>query len=492
MTSGVVVADGLRRKVLSGLGWKILSQIVAQGSRTVVGIALAHLLTPREFGLAAMALVFTGIASIFTDLSLGAALVQQPTITEDDRSTVFWTTLGAGVAMTAVGIGLAPVAALFFSTPAVKPLFAATAGLAFLSAIAVTQMALLTREMNFRSLELREMVSTVIGAAAGIGMAFAGAGAWAIVGQALCTAAISAVLVWRLTPWRPTRRYSRASLRTLGSFGGKTLAARLMGYANMNTDNLLIGRYRGQHALGVYAVAYNVMFLPMGRIAAPIQQVLYPAFVKLQDDPTRLGRAWVRGNALVTAVIVPVFLGTLVVAPDFVPVVLGSKWHEAVPVLQLLSLAGAVHSFQTLNWSVLQAIGRPGLLLSFMIFSCAVTVGGFAIGLHWGIVGVAASFAIARTILTLAFGWITCRAIAFPQGRLLASGWRVLSLALTMAAFVYLTRLGLVQAAQIPTAARLLVLVLLGLVVYLGLVAWRAPDLVEEARALFRRDAASA
>ena len=122
-----------------------------------------------------------------------------------------------------------------------------------------------------------------------------------------------------------------------------------------NVDNLLVGRVLGSVALGLYSVAYNTMFLPVSRISQPLQQVLFSAFSKIQHEPTRLGEAWARGNEVISAVNVPAFLGMAVVAPDFVPVVLGQKWDPAVPVLQWLSLAGVGTTLQTLNW----ATARP-------------------------------------------------------------------------------------------------------------------------------------
>src|SRR4029078_4894223 len=121
----------------------------------------------------------------------------------------------------------------------------------------------------------------------------------------------------------------------LGSFGMKTLLSQVLGYLSLNMDHVLVGRYLGSRALRLYAVAYNVMFLPVGRISQPIQQVVFAAFAKLQHDPVRLSDAWRRGNQLISAVNVPAFVGMAVIAPDFVPVVLGHKWHAAVPVLQL-------------------------------------------------------------------------------------------------------------------------------------------------------------
>lgn len=433
-----------------------------------------------------MALIFTSFAWIFADLSLGSVLIQRPNLTEADRSTVFWTTVTAGAVMTLVGVALAPLAGVFFSTPAVTPLFATASLLTFISALGGTQMALLTREMNFRSLEIREIASTLFGTAAAIAMALMGFGAWTIVGQMLLTAAASTFLVWRLSTWRPKLLYSRASLRSLGSFGIKTLSSKILSYLTINADNLLIGRYLGSIALGVYTIAYNVMFLATDRIAVPVQTVFYSAFARLQNDRVRLGRAWLRGTQLVASIAVPAFLGLAVVAPDFVPVVLGPRWHKAVPVLQLLSVAGIAQSFATLDWSVIQAMGRPGRVLRFMTFSAAITVAAFVIGLQWGIVGVAGLFAVARIISMVVFTWLTCRTISMPVGEFVRSASWILAFSLPMAAIVYVARVALAPAG-IPAGLQLAVLVVLGMGIYVGLLMWRAPELVSELRDLVRR-----
>jgi O-antigen/teichoic acid export membrane protein len=475
----------LRSKVVSGLGWKLFSQVVAVGSRFVLAIVLAHFLTPHELGLAGMALVFTGFANIFADLSLGAALVQRTTISSDDLSTAFWTNLAAGAALWALGVGLAPYVAHFFSTPAVTPLFEASASLAFLYSLIVTQTAVLTREMDFRSLEIRTIFSTLAGGAVAVSLAATGFGAWAIVGQAICTAVVSAALLWSLSSWRPTAAYSLASLRTLGSFGGQTVFSRILSYASLNADNLLIGRYIGSAGLGIYSIAYTVMFTPLQQIAQPVQQVLFPAFAKVKADTERLGQAWLRGNQLVGALLVPALLGMAVVAPDFVPTVFGPRWHASIPVLQLLCLAGVAESFKMLNWSMLQATGQTGRLLRFMSFSTAITLAAFVGGLTWGVVGVAGLFAVARTITLVVYTWTTCRTIELPISRFARLVAWVLSSALPMTACLLGGRALLVHE-HVPAATRLAVLIVVGAAVYVATIALRDPTMIKDARALVR------
>jgi O-antigen/teichoic acid export membrane protein len=476
-------AADLKGQVVSGVRWKLATQLVVQVTRTGVGILLAHLLVPRDFGLAAMALIFTGLASIFTDLSLGAALIQRETLTERDRSTAFWATVAAGAICTGVGIAAAPLVADVFSTPAVASLFTLASVTFLLSAVSATQTALLTRELQFRSLQLREIAGLLVGAVAAVVVAVAGGGAWAILVQVLAAEAVSMVLVWRFSRWRPKAMFSWAAVRELGSFGGQTAAARTLGYLNLNADNFLVGKFAGANALGVYALAYNIMFAPLARVAAPIHQVLFPAFSRMQTEPPRVGAAWLRGNRLVAAISVPAFTGLAVVAPDFVPVVLGDRWHEVVPVLQLLCIAGVAQSLQSLNWSVLQAFGRVGSLLRFMLFSTSLTVGAFAIGVHWGVVGVAAGFAIARGAILPVFTVMTCRASRTPISAYLRSVRPILEVSLGMTAVVYAVRLVLSEGG-VSAGPRLAILMLLGAASYLGALLWRDPGLLADARSL--------
>ena len=270
-----------------------MGQACAQGTAAAASILLAHLLTPHDFGLAGMALVFAGLGVAFGNLALSAALIQRPVLVEADRSTAFWTNAAAGLLLMILGIALSPLVADFFGQPAVEPLFAATSVSFLLWALSATQNALLVREMNFRSLEIRGIVAGFAGAAAAISLGFAGAGAWAIVVQGLVQAGSSLVLLWTLSPWRPTFTYSRQSLRNLGSYSGKTLASQQLGYLVNNVDNLLVGRYLGSVALGVYSVAYNVMYLPVSRISQPLQQVLFSAFAN-----SRASRAGLRTPGL--------------------------------------------------------------------------------------------------------------------------------------------------------------------------------------------------
>jgi O-antigen/teichoic acid export membrane protein len=475
------VTDTLRSRVLGGLAWKAASQIVAQVSRLGVAVVLAHMLAPRQFGLAAMALVFSSFVLVFSDVALGAALVQRRDLSEEHRSTAFWTSVGIGAFFTALGVACSGPIASFYGEPTLQPLVAALSFAFVLTSLAATQEALLIREMAFRSLEVRMMASAVVSGGAGIAAAAAGWGAWALIVQQLALAGASTVLIWIVSPWRPRFVYSLQSLRSLGGFSFNVFLQRIVYYAHRNVDNLLIGRFVGAAALGAYAFSYNVMLVPFSRVAGPIQEVLFPALSRMQDDRDRMLDIWVRATRVTGALSIPALAGLAIVAPDFVHVVLGEKWRAAAPVLQILAWVGLLQSLQTLNSNILTALDRTSTLLRYAIVFLAAHLVAFGVGIHWGVLGVATSYAVSTTLVEPLYAWLTARALGaspFAVARGLAG---VVQASAAMVACVLPARLLHLDAGVGPTA-RLALLVTLGLAVYLPCCAWRAPALVAELR----------
>jgi O-antigen/teichoic acid export membrane protein len=478
----------LQVRVTRGIGWKAISQVVLQASRVIVALILARLLAPHDYGIAGMVLVFSSLVLVFSDVALGSALVQRRALTELDRSTVFWTSAGVGLAFTVLGVLASWPLAAFFGEPAVQPLVAAMSLSFVVTALGTTQKALMTRELDFRRLELRLMAATLVGAAVGIAAAVGGAGAWAIIGQQLTIALGSTVFLWVSSRWHPRLMFSLQSLRSLAGFSGGIFGTRVLFYVSRNADNLLIGRFLGSSALGAYALAYNLMLMPMERLAAPVQEVLFPAFSRMQDDLARLGAAWLRVNRAVAALSLPVFIALIVATPEFVSVALGAKWDAAIPVLQILAWAGLLQSLQRLNSSVLQARGRAGTLFAFAAVAATLNVVGFIVGLQWGIVGVAAAYAITNTLLQPIYTVLTARTVDLTLRDCVASLSGVLQASAAMLATLVAVKLLLLDL-DVPAALRLAALVLAGAASYLPVCAWRAPELTLELRGLIRRPA---
>ncbi len=292
------------------------------------------------------------------------------------------------------GIALAGPIADFYGEPEVRPLFAALSVGFFISALGTTQSALFIRDMEFRVFELRAIAATVVGAVAGITVALADFGAWAIVTQQLAEVVTSTILLWFLSPWRPSATFSVASLRRLGGFAGNVFGENVLYQAGRNLSGLLIGRFLGPASLGTFTLATNVILVPFSRIAGPLQQVFFPAFSRMSDDRERMADVWIRATRLVGAISIPALVGLVIVAPDFVQVVLGPRWSEVTPVIQILAWVGLIQSLQTLNGEVLLALDRSGWLLRFTMLWFVGSVGAFVLGVQWGVLGVATCYAV--------------------------------------------------------------------------------------------------
>jgi O-antigen/teichoic acid export membrane protein len=473
----------MRGRVVRGLGWVGASQIVMQLIRTSGAIVVARLLTPDEYGLAMLALVFVSLVLVFSDLALGAALVQRKSISERDRSTAFWITVGAGLLFSVVGFALSGPVADIYDQPTAQPLLAALSASFLLTALGATQQSLLLRDMQFGRIETINMVAALAGTASAVALALAGTGAWAIIAQQLATAAMASVLLWRASSWRPRLLFSKASARDLGGFSTYLVGHRLLYYIHQNADRLLVGRFIGTAALGAYAVAYNVILQPASRIAGPVQRVLTPAFSRMQDEPDRIAALWAKAGRLVGAIAIPSLGGLVVVAPDFVPVVLGSQWHAAVPVIQLLAWVGMVQAVQAINVDILIARDRTKWLFRYSVAFTTAHVTAFAIGLQWGIVGVAAAFAVSTTFIEPVLTVLCARALGVSPLVFVRALSGVVQATGAMCALLLGLRWALLEA-DVPAAARLFALVAVGAIVFIPLLMWRAPEVWQDVRAL--------
>jgi O-antigen/teichoic acid export membrane protein len=470
----------IRRKVASGLGWKAVSQVLRQLTRLAVLVVVARALSPHEYGVAGMVLVFSSLVLIFADLALGTALVQRATLTELERSTVFWTSAFVGVVVTLLTVALAGPVASFFGEPDVEPLLRVFALSFILTSLMTVPNALLSRQMAWRGLELRSMGATVAGAATGVSLAVAGAGPWAIIAQQVVISATSLVLTWVLSAWRPRLQFSFAQLWHLGSFGFRLFGTRLVFYMERNADNLLVGRVLGPAALGVYSLAYNVMLVPLEQVGGPMAEVLFPALSRMQDDHARMRAAWLRAVRLLAALVAPAMLVLIVVADDVVAVVLGPKWSAVAPIVQVLAWVGLHQSLQRFNSSVLQALGKGRTLLRYAIFTSTVCLSGFAIGLHWGVQGVAVGYCIASTIVAPVYLVATTRASGMRVTDFFRAVGGVMIAAALTAAAVGAAQLALRAATSSPVE-RLAVLLPLAAALYLLLVRALAPEIYAEA-----------
>jgi O-antigen/teichoic acid export membrane protein len=472
-------ATPLRRRIVSGFSWGVGTGVVIQASRAGFAIVLARLLTPHEYGLANMALVVSTLVSALTDLSLGVGLVQRGTITERDRSTVFWTNTILGAILMVAGLALAHPIAVFYEEPEVEPLFRLLCVTFLVGALGATHAALLHREMDFRSINVRVGVSTIVGGAIGIVFAAAGAGAWSLIAQQIAVALISTALLWTSVEWRPRLTFSSTSLREIGAFGGSVFGVRLTDYGRTNLERVLVAKVLGTGPLGTYSVAFNILLSPVGRFLVAVMDTLFPILSRLQSEPARMAEVWLRVNRLFSAAFVPALIGLAVAAPDFVEVVLGDRWLGLTPLLQLLAVGVIAQVVSALGADVLKSAGRAGALLRFSTVEAVLFLVGTLVGLSWGIVGVAAAYGAVSVPTRIYFIRMATRAVGISFSRFAQSLSGIAQASIALLISTSFVRMLLVET-TLPVYLRLVIVVLVGVAVYVPVCVWRVPEIASE------------
>jgi polysaccharide transporter, PST family len=397
----------LQERVARGLTWTLIDTWGTQILGLVVFAILANLLVPVDFGLVALAAVFVAFAQLLVDQGLGDALIQRPTVTRSQIDTAFWAAVVTGTLLTLLGIMLAGPIATFLHEPRLEQILQALSLTFVLAALNSIQMALLRREMRFRSLAIRKLLAVAGGGAIGVAMAVMGYGAWALVGQQLANAAISVVTLWAVSPWRPGFQISRSDFRSLFSFGIHVVAGDALNFLSRNVDNLLIGAYLGLTPLGFYAVGYRILDTSQSLLINFARKLAFPIFARLQSDRDRLRRAYARVTRAVSVVILPGYIGLALVAQEAIVVIFGPRWVDSGPVAAVLFLIGPVLTIQLFSGSLLNGVGHPEITFRIRLVTTIVNLVGFFIAVFFfrDIVAVAGAFVVRGYLLMPLILW---------------------------------------------------------------------------------------
>ena len=329
--SDMGVTGRYRQRALSALKWSVSGDVAEQVIRAGYAIVLARLLSPREFGLVAMVTVITQFVISIADLGFEEALVQWPDVSEAHRSSVFWLTLvvGAGLAV-ALFAGAQSIAA-FYGVQEVAPLAALLSALFVLTAAGTVPRAIVTRQLDFQSVAWLQCVTAVLACTCAVTLAWRGFGALSLAADLLLTEALETLLYFAASAWRPRLACRFAALRELFSFSGYRVAGRTVTFSTQ-LDRLLIGKFLGSGALGLYGRAYNLTRIPLLYATRSISKVMFPSLVQIQGDVHRVGDVYLRTVGGVALLTFPMCMGLFAAAEPLIVGILGPQWREAVPI----------------------------------------------------------------------------------------------------------------------------------------------------------------
>lgn len=436
--------------------------------RAVVGFAitliLARLVSPGEFGIVAIVLVFSAIANVLVDSGLGLTLIQQRDTTHESESAAFFFNVAASIAVALTMMLAAPLIAAFFGEPVLVKVIPVMAVNVVVSALGAIHSTLLTKALDFKPLFVIGLSSALLSGALAVGLAWLGYGLWSLVWQVTAQTTITTLLLWARHPWRPLRRLDRNALQRLLVSGSHLMGARLLDTLYLRLYSVFVGKIFDPAALGFYSRAQDTQQLPTNLLTNILNRVALPAFSHAASDAKRLAAALAKSTRLLMFLNLPAMLGMALTARPLVFALFGARWAPVVPLLQILCIVGALWPMQVLNLSALVAQGHARLFFRIEVLKKAIGVAALLAAIPYGLHAIAWSQALAATIAFFINTHYTSRFLSMGALAQLSALRKPGIASLTMALAVLVIR-PFVDLRPLPT---LLLLSAVGGVVYLA------------------------
>lgn len=353
----------LKTKALKGVLWSGIDKAGVKAIAFIVSIIIARILTPSDYGVLGMILVFIAIANIFIDCGMSQAIVQRKNRTASDLATAFYFNLGVSVLCYIILFVTAPIIANFYQVTQLSPILRILGLNIIILSFATVQRANLVANLDFRTIAVVNLGGVLVSGGVGIWMAYSGYGVWALVGQQMSATITSTLIFWLAGKWHPTSGFSKDSFKALWKFGSKLLATGLVSTIMREIYSVAIGKFYRSAELGYYTRAVQTSDMVALTTNDIINAVTFPILSSLQDDRSRMVEVYSRMMGMTAFFIFPIMTGLAVIASPFISVLLTYKWLSVVPLLQWLCFARMFTPISALNMNILNAVGRSDLYM---------------------------------------------------------------------------------------------------------------------------------
>lgn len=364
--------SSLKKQGYAAFIWDFLGKLASHGMGFIISIFLARLLEPEDFGLIAMIMVIVGIAQVFTDIGLGAALIQRRRVRPVHYSSVFYFNISIGALLTILVFFSAPYIASFYNQGHLLILTQVIAFTFIINSFSTIQVTKFRKELNFSVITKVSFSSSLISGAVGVGLAFYGAGVWSLVIQILLSKSLYSVLIWYISQWRPAFAFSLKALQQLWGFGFRMFLSGMLNTIFSRLDFIIIGKLFPPATLGYFQRATSLNQLVVQYSSGSLLSVLLPLLSKVQKDLPRLQNITLKAFGIINFVVFLLLGGLYLVAEELIVLLFGSKWLESVEYFQLLALMGFVYPLSALLMNVLSSRGKSKVFLRLEIYKKAL------------------------------------------------------------------------------------------------------------------------
>lgn len=362
----------LKKKAVSGMVWTSVEKFGLQAMQLVIGIVIARILAPEDYGIVGMTAIFTAVAQTLLDSGFGSALIQKKDRNETDSSTCFYFNVVVGIVLYGAFFAASPYIADFYHVPLLSPV-CKVVGLTFLiNSLTISQNAKLTAEMKFKQISIISLTTYLVTGVCGIIMALSGWGVWALVFQMVGSSLLRLLLIESYTRWIPRGGFSKKSFNHLFGFGSKILCSSIINTIYDNLYTLVIGRVYTPGEVGHYNRANQFAMLPSQTLLDTVMKVAYPLMSEVQDDNERLCRAYKKFLRLPLFLLYPILAGMIALAEPFIIVLISEKWLPCVPFLRILCIGAAFIPLTHINLNILYVKGRTDLVLKLELIKKSI------------------------------------------------------------------------------------------------------------------------
>jgi O-antigen/teichoic acid export membrane protein len=374
-----------KQKTVNGLIWSFTDNISSQGIQFIVGIVLARILSPHEFGLIGMLTIFIAISQSFIDSGFSQALIRRNNCSAQDYSTVFIFNMVVSLVCCFLLILIAPYISSFFNEPQLNSLLKILSLGLILNALSLIQRTILTKELNFKLQTKISVIASLLSGIVAIIMAYFGYGVWSLVALTLCRYGLTTILFFLWLKWKPVLKFSSKSFKDLFAFGSKLLISGLIDTIYRNIYYVIIGKYFSTNDLGYYTRADQFQSMSSTNIQGVISRVSYPVLASMQDNLVNLKIAYKKLIKYTMFITFILLIGMAAVAKPLVIVLIGEKWLPSVTYLQMLCFIGMLYPLQALNLNMLNVQGRSDLFLRLEVIKKMLAIPAIIIGIFFGI-----------------------------------------------------------------------------------------------------------
>lgn len=430
----------LKQKALTGLVWSVIQSFGSQAFALIIFLLLARLLTPESFGLIALANVFIAFMRIFLDQGFTKALIQRQDLEPEHLDTAFWSQVASATLLTIITFLSAGEVAQFFNQPKLIPVLQYLSLIFIINSLSKVHDAILSREFAFKIIAMRTFWATVIGGIIGTTMAYAGYGVWSLVVLNLTTVFVSLIFLWGAVEWRPKLRFSLKHFQDLYGFGMYVFAFKFLKFFDKRSDNLLIGYFLGEVALGYYAIAYRILEVMTQLLVNTINKVALPTFSRLQTEPKRFRQLFYQTTQFTSLITFPTYLGVVVFAPELTVSLFGEQWIPAIGAMRILAFEGIVSSVSIFHKSVFMSMGKPAWTVRISLLSATVNVLACLVAVRHGIVAVAVAYVISSYLVFPISQWAVNKLITIEVSTYLKQFVTPLFSSLVMVGAILITK----------------------------------------------------